>query len=146
MSDLLSRYGPNMAELERAINRRVAASGVGHRPKSAPAAQAPFSAALKGEGLKGSKLPDQAPLSDRYSPEDIAKARATAEEFESFFISQMLQPMFENLSTDPPFGGGNSERIWRSLMLDQYGEMVAKKGGVGVADAVMREMLKNQEV
>jgi Rod binding domain-containing protein len=76
---------------------------------------------------------------------DTEKAREAAREFEAFFLSQMMQPMFSGLSTEPPFGGGHAESTWRSLLVDEYGKMMANNGGVGVADAVMRTMLSAQE-
>jgi Rod binding domain-containing protein len=71
--------------------------------------------------------------------------RRAAEEFEAFFAGQMLEQMFKGLSTDGPFGGGNGERIWRSFMIEEYGELIAKSGGLGIADAVYRELLTAQE-
>ncbi|WP_299441433.1 rod-binding protein [uncultured Rhodospira sp.] len=77
---------------------------------------------------------------------NVAKARAAAEDFEAFFLAQMMQPMFSGLSTEPPFGGGHAETVWRSLLVDEYGRMIARQGGVGVADGVMRTMLSTQDV
>lgn len=77
---------------------------------------------------------------------DLNKLRDTAQEFEAVFLSQMMKPMFEGISTDGPFGGGQAEEMWRSLMVDEYGKSIAKSGGIGIADAVMREMIKMQEV
>ena len=41
------------------------------------------------------------------------------------FLSQMFQYMFEGLDSDPVFGGGNAENMYRSLMVDEYGKQVA---------------------
>ena len=76
---------------------------------------------------------------------DLNKLRDTAQEFEAVFLSQMMKPMFEGIETDGPFGGGQAEQMWRSLMVDEYGKSIAKSGGIGIADAVMSEMLKMQE-
>ena len=73
------------------------------------------------------------------------KARDVAEEFESVFLTQMLQHMFEGIKTDGPFGGGQSEQIYRSMLNQYYAEAVAKRGGVGIADAVYSEILKLQQ-
>jgi len=43
------------------------------------------------------------------------------------------------------FGGGNGEAVYRSLLLQEYSKVAAKSGGVGIADAVQREMLRAQE-
>lgn len=68
----------------------------------------------------------------------------TAQEFESSFLSNMMGIMFEGVSTEGPFGGGQGEAIFRSFMTDAFGKEVAKRGGVGVGAAVQREMLKLQ--
>jgi flagellar protein FlgJ len=76
---------------------------------------------------------------------DPKAARHAAEEFEAVFISQMLAPMFETLNTDELFGGGPGADIYRSMMVDEYGKTIAKSGGLGIADAVQRELLALQE-
>ncbi len=77
---------------------------------------------------------------------DMTRARQAAEDFEAFFLSQMLQPMFSELDAEEPFGGGQAEKMWRSLQVDEMGKAFAKGGGVGIADMVFREMIKMQEV
>ncbi|WP_122465314.1 MULTISPECIES: rod-binding protein [Brevundimonas] len=71
--------------------------------------------------------------------------RKVAEEFEAGFLAMMMRPMFEGLSTDGPFGGGEGESMWRSFMIDEMGKQTARAGGIGLADQVLSEMLKMQE-
>ena len=73
------------------------------------------------------------------------RLRQTAEDFEASFLAQMLKPMFEGLSIDGPFGGGEAEATWRSFMLDAMARQTVKAGGIGLADTVVAEMLKLQE-
>ncbi len=80
------------------------------------------------------------------SKADEAKIDQVAEEFEAVFISQMLEHMFAGIETDETFGGGHAEDVYRSLLVDEYGKLIAKTGGIGVADHVKREMLTLQEV
>ncbi|MBT3661100.1 MAG: chemotaxis protein [Rhodospirillaceae bacterium] len=77
---------------------------------------------------------------------DHVEARQKAQEFESVFLSQMLQPMFANIEAEAPFSGGNSENMWRSMQVEEYGKAITKAGGIGIADAVYREILKMQEM
>ena len=79
----------------------------------------------------------------RQAPEAVRNA---AEDFESFFLSQMFEMMFEGIETDGPFGGGHGEKIFRSLMITEYGKATAARGGVGIADQIIRQMLTTQEV
>ena len=76
---------------------------------------------------------------------DVAAARRAAEDFEAFFVSQMLENMFKGVKTDGMFGGGQGEDAYRPLLFQEYGKIVAKQGGIGIADAVMRELLQAQE-
>lgn len=77
---------------------------------------------------------------------DPAKAREVAQKFESFFVAQMVGHMFAGLPTDGPFGGGFGEGVFRSMLIQEYGKLIAGSGGIGVADAVQREILNLQEV
>jgi peptidoglycan hydrolase FlgJ len=76
---------------------------------------------------------------------DPAAAHKTAQDFESFFLSQTFENMFSGVGTDSLFGGGNAETVYRSLLLQEYSKVAAKAGGVGIADAVQREILQAQE-
>ena len=74
-----------------------------------------------------------------------ARMRRTAEDFETSFMSQMMKPMFEGLSTDGMFGGGEAEATWRSFLIDAMAKQTVKAGGIGLTDTVMAEMIKMQE-
>jgi len=76
---------------------------------------------------------------------NIKQMREVAEKFEAMFLSQALQPMFANIKPEAPFGGGPGDDIWRSMQVDEYGKAIARSGGIGIADAVMEQMLKAQE-
>jgi Rod binding domain-containing protein len=77
---------------------------------------------------------------------NAAAAAKSAREFEGVFIAQFLGSMFQGISTDGPMGGGQGEEVFRSLMVNEYAKSIADKGGFGLADAVSRQLLRNQEV
>lgn len=77
---------------------------------------------------------------------DPTSTRKAAEDFESFFLSQSFETMFSGTDTDGLFGGGEGESVYRSMLLQEYSKVAAKNGGVGIADAVQREMQQMQEV
>ncbi len=68
-----------------------------------------------------------------------------AKDFEALFVTEMMKPMFEGIKTDGAFGGGKTEEVFRGLMLQEYGKMVAETGQLGIAQAVKTEMIKMQE-
>jgi len=72
--------------------------------------------------------------------------RETAREFEAFFLSQVLNSMSSGLETDSMFGGGESEKMFRGMLNDEYSKSMSRNNSVGIADAEYREMLALQEV
>jgi Rod binding domain-containing protein len=70
--------------------------------------------------------------------------RKTAQEFEAQMLGAMLQPMFETLPTNGPMGGGAAEAQWRPMLVEQFGKQMAKAGGVGIGNAVYRDMMRLQ--
>lgn len=86
--------------------------------------------------------------------ERAAKARAlnmdqvdkAAEEFESVFLSQMMEHMMDGVDFDPMGESGPGDDIYKSMLIDEYAKLMSRTGGIGVADFVKREMLSLQEV
>jgi flagellar protein FlgJ len=68
-----------------------------------------------------------------------------ANEFESVFVSEMIKPMFEGISTEAPFGGGKGEEIFRGMMVQEYGKILSKTGGLGLSPQIADAMIKMQE-
>lgn len=73
-----------------------------------------------------------------------ADIRKTAQEFESSFLSVMLQEMFDEVEVGAPFGGGQGEQMFKSFLSDAMAKQMAKAGGIGLSDTVAKEMLKLQ--
>jgi flagellar protein FlgJ len=73
------------------------------------------------------------------------KAKQVSEQFESFFVYQLLESMSAGLKTDGPFGGGSAEKTWRSMQNEQYGKAITGKGGIGLGDAIYRQIQRMQE-
>lgn len=73
------------------------------------------------------------------------KVDSASQDFESVFISQMLETAFETVPTDGPMGGGLGENIFRSMMIQNIGKDIAKQGGIGLAPNIRTELLRLQE-
>ncbi len=85
------------------------------------------------------------PVQTPHAVANAAAAKKASQQFESVFISEFLGQMFSGISTDGPFGGGEGEQMFRSLMLDEYGKQMEKQGGFGLAGPVAAQLLKLQE-
>lgn len=102
----------------------------GTRPIDAGLAQAEAS---KVDGLA---------LKKRMSEREAKKAGT---DFEAMFLGQMLNHMTAGLKTDKTFGGGHGETTFRSFLNEEYARQMVKSGSVGIADAITRELLRQQE-
>lgn len=78
------------------------------------------------------------------SEKELKKIDASAIDFEAVFITEMLKPMFEMVKVDDVFGGGKGEDIFRNFQLDEYGKMISKQGGIGLADTVRAQLIHLQ--
>jgi peptidoglycan hydrolase FlgJ len=79
------------------------------------------------------------------SKADVAAATKAGQDFEAFFLSQTFENMFAGIDADPIFGGGKGESVYRSLLLQQYSQVAAKSGSLGIGAEVTREILRMQE-
>ncbi len=72
------------------------------------------------------------------------QAEKLAKEFEAMFLQEMLQPIFDQIETDGPFGGGQAEAAFRPMLLENYAKSMSNTGGVGISDAILNEILRMQ--
>lgn len=109
-----------------------------------------------GVGVQDMRILDQGNrIADLKRAERVAKAKAganpeavdkAAEEFESVFLSQMLQHMFSGVRFNAESPDAPGDDIYKSMLIDEYAKLMSRSGGIGVAAHVKREMLKTQEV
>lgn len=67
-------------------------------------------------------------------------AKNAAEQFEAVMLSQSFSQMFKGVKGPSMAGGGQSEKIWQSLMVDEMAKGVAKSGGIGLAEKIYKEL------
>jgi Rod binding domain-containing protein len=73
-----------------------------------------------------------------------AQARETAQAFEAVLIGQLTNLMMESAGEGGEFSGGHGEAMFRGVLAEKLGTEVAKRGGLGLAPAVMQEIINLQ--
>jgi peptidoglycan hydrolase FlgJ len=74
------------------------------------------------------------------------KAWETAQGLEANFFQTMIGTMFQGLEGEGMMGTkATGQETWRGMLIEQYGQSIAGKGGIGLTPAIYREMLRNQE-
>jgi Rod binding domain-containing protein len=76
----------------------------------------------------------------------IRRLKEKAVELEGVFLNTLVAEMFKGLETDSMFGGGHAEETWRGMMAEQYADLMARSGGIGMADQMVAALLEQQQV
>lgn len=74
------------------------------------------------------------------------KLHKQATDLEGVFLNTLMKEMFASIETgEESFGGGFAEETWRGMQAEQFADAVAERGGIGLADAMMGDLLSLQE-
>lgn len=102
-----------------------------------------------GKATSGAKPAAGASLTERLDALGAGRAekiRKTATDFESMFLENMLSQVFAGTGEEGPLGSnGTGGDAYKSMLVNEYGKLITKAGGVGIAETVMAQMLKMQE-
>jgi Rod binding domain-containing protein len=75
----------------------------------------------------------------------LDKIKLVSEDFESVFLSNMLEEMFAGVGEDDPFGNSEGAEAWRSIRTEEFARVIARSGGIGLAEHVQRHLIALQE-
>ncbi len=87
------------------------------------------------KGVDRSYLPLQHSAVER--EKDI---KEVARDFEAVFINYLLKTMRKGVIKSDIFGNVKGEEIYRSLMDERLSEEIAKAGGIGLAEMIIKEL------
>jgi peptidoglycan hydrolase FlgJ len=71
-------------------------------------------------------------------------AERSAHDFEAVFSGAMAKMMLESVEVDTQFGGGHGEEMFRGVLAEHLGPAIAGQGGLGIAPAVLQQILRLQ--
>lgn len=69
-----------------------------------------------------------------------------SQDFESLFVGMMLKSMRATVPEDTLTGGGRAEETYRSLLDQEYATAASRRGGIGIASMVEKELLRHYQV
>ena len=77
---------------------------------------------------------------------DNRRLQKAASEFESYFISSLLQEMRKSIPQSGLLGGAPGQEIYQSLFDQSLGQALAQKGGLGLAKQIIQHFLKKEQI
>lgn len=95
------------------------------------------------EGIKAAAAGGALAFEGVGKPEDLKEA---AEEFEALFLNQMLKTMRESVEKSELFHGGKGEELYTSMLDAELSRSMAKAGGIGLGEALLRQLKGPGEV
>jgi peptidoglycan hydrolase FlgJ len=98
------------------------------------------------EVLQAALTAGPAPKAGPGKPASIETLRGAAQEFQAVFLAQVLARINQGLGSGEDNGETVDQGIFHDMFNDEIAKLISRSGGVGVADAVLKEMLKAQEV
>jgi peptidoglycan hydrolase FlgJ len=91
----------------------------------------------------GSTTPGPTPPAAQ--PEAV-RIRQMAQEFEAMMLSQMLGSMRQAAGAGKGSPGGKGQNIYQQMMDDEMGRTLAKGGGLGLTDALVRDLVRQAAI
>ena len=82
-------------------------------------------------------------LPDAKVKDDEAKLREAANEFEAIFIQQMLKTMRKTSLESDFIKKSEGEKIFRSMLDEQYAILSAKSGRLGLGEMIFQQLRYN---
>ena len=76
----------------------------------------------------------------------LKEIKKVAQDFEAMYLSLMLKSMRQTVAEDKVTGGGKAEETYRFLLDQEYTNAAAKRGGVGIAKMIEKELLQRYQV
>ncbi len=71
------------------------------------------------------------------------KLKEAAQQFEAIFIQQMYKEMRKTIPDDGLIQRGNAEDIYAQLQDLEAAKITAQQGGIGLADLMMQQLMKD---
>lgn len=94
---------------------------------------------------KVQQLKKQATSLNNISDKQLKQAKKVSQDFEALFVGMMIKSMRETVPQKNSLtGGGHGEEVYRSLLDQEYATASVKRGGLGLAKQIEREIIRQE--
>jgi len=74
---------------------------------------------------------------------DPQKIKAQAQQFEAIFIQQIFKEMRNTIPEGGLIERGNADDVYSQLQDAEVAKVMAQRGGIGLADLMMKQLIKD---
>jgi flagellar protein FlgJ len=93
---------------------------------------------------KARQLQRQGSSAAGLSDKQRIQAKKIGQDFEGLFVGMMMKSMRATVQQDKLTGGGHGEDVYRSLLDQEYATAAAKRGGLGLAKVIEKEIIRQE--
>lgn len=101
-------------------------------------------AAGDGAADKARQLQKLGNAADGLSEKQRHQAKKVSQDFEALFVGMMMKSMRSTVGEDKLTGGGHGEETFRSLLDQEYATAAVKRGGIGLAKQIEKEIVRQE--
>ena len=83
-------------------------------------------------------------LESQISPDVTKQLKSSSQDFESVFLTQVLNTMFEEVNFNPMGGENSATRQYKAVLVEEMGNKLSEHSGIGLADHVYKSLLEAQ--
>ncbi len=114
-------------------------------PAAAEAARARLAslASQRGEGAAFQPAGTPSPSGSRTPADQTSPAADAFQKFEAVILQTFLQSMLPK-DTESVYGEGMAGEMWQSMLAQQLGDVMAARGGIGIADRILGDHYRAQ--
>ncbi len=70
------------------------------------------------------------------TPQQDRQLREVADSYESIFLNQLIQSMRKTVQYDGVVPQSHAEKVYQSMLDDEYSKSMAKSGSIGISEMV----------
>ena len=83
-------------------------------------------------------------VSGGLSEQQLKQAHKVSQDFEALFVGMMVKSMRATVGKDKLTNGGHGEEVYRSLLDQEYAAAAAKRGSLGLAPMIEKDIIRQE--
>lgn len=76
---------------------------------------------------------------------DFDKLKEACQEFESYFLSEMIKNMRKTVPDGGLIKKSNGEKIYQEMLDSEYASNISKEKGVGLSELMFRQLIEDKK-
>lgn len=90
--------------------------------------------------MKLDMVPETTHGRPKVADKNLGRLKKLSREFESLFLKEVISSMRKSVPENGLLNGGNAEKIYKSMLDEQWATQMAERGDSGIASSIYKSM------